>query len=298
MALATKHKAYLALTWTSIVWGSTWVVSKITIKYIPALELAYIRQFIAGSLFVLFFLLKGEKLPSWPQFRWIIGMSFLMFVFANALSTWSVKFIPSGLAALIAALYPLCVVLLEWMFFKRKAESPLTYIGLILGVGGIALVFYENGFQHQPEGYAFGISLAIFSMVAWSLGTIFVARNKFNLNPYYGMGWQMLTASFFIFLLAQITDQHIPISDIPLKAWSGLIYLVIMGSIMAFIAFIYSMKHLTPSIASLYAYINPIVAIIIGSIVLKEQLTAYIIAGSLVTLCGVYLVNYSLRKMK
>jgi len=298
MALETKHKAYLALGWTSIVWGSTWVISKITIRYVPGLELAYIRQFIAGSLFVSFFLFKGEKLPTAAQFKWIVGMSFLMFVFANALSTWSVTFIPSGLAALIAALYPLCVVLLEWMFFKRKAESWLTYIGLILGVGGIAIVFYENAFHEQPDGYVFGIALAIFSMVAWSLGTIFVARNKFNINPYYGMGWQMLCSSFFIFILAKATDNNIPISTIPIEAWGGITYLIIMGSIMAFIAFIYSMKHLSPSIASLYAYINPIVAILIGSIVLNEALTGHIIIGSLVTLCGVYLVNYSLRRLR
>jgi drug/metabolite transporter (DMT)-like permease len=298
MALQTKHKAYLALTWTSIVWGSTWVVSKIGVQKIPALELSAVRQLIAGIIFLSFFLIKGQKLPTAKQFGWIVVMSFLMFVFANGLSTWSVQYIPSGLAALIAALYPLCVVILEFLFFKRTSQSLLTFIGLFLGVAGIAIVFYENAFHMQPAGYAFGVFLAIFAMLAWSLGTIYVARNKYEMNPYYALGWQMIIGSVFIFILAISTNNFIPISNIPGDVWLILAYLVIMGSILAFIAFIYTMKHLSPAVASLYAYINPIVAIIIGSIILNEKLTVYIIVGSLVTLIGVYLVNYSVKRIK
>jgi drug/metabolite transporter (DMT)-like permease len=298
MALQTKHKAYLALAWTSLIWGSTWVVSKIGVQKIPALELSAVRQLIAGIIFLSFFLIKGQKLPTAKQFGWIIVMSFLMFVFANGLSTWSVAYIPSGLAALIAALYPLCVVILEFLFFKRPAQSGLTFIGLFLGVAGIAIVFYENAFHAQPEGYIFGVILAIVAMLAWSLGTIYVARNKYDMNPYYALGWQMIIGSIFIFLLAIVTNNFIPITEIPGDVWLILAYLIIMGSILAFIAFIYTMKHLPPAIASLYAYINPIVAIIIGSIVLKEKLTWHIIVGSIVTLIGVYLVNYSMKRIK
>lgn len=298
MALTTKHKAYLALTWTSLVWGSTWIVSKIGIQEMPALNLSAVRQFIAGVLFVSFFLIKGEKIPTRKQFGWILIMSFLMFVFANGLSTWSVQYIPGGLAALIAALYPLCVVILEFLFFKRAAQSLLTFIGLFIGVAGIAIVFYENAFHQQPPGYTFGIGLAIFSMVAWSLGTIYIARNKYEMNSYYAMGWQMLIGSFFIYLMAEATNNTIPLSQISTKVWLVLAYLIIAGSILAFIAFLYSMKHLSPAVASLYAYINPIVAIIIGSIVLNEKLTGHIIIGSVVTLIGVYLVNYSVKRIK
>jgi len=298
MALQTKHKAYLALACTSLVWGSTWVVSKVGVQKIPALELSAVRQLIAGVLFLSFFTIKGEKLPTKKQFGWLIVISFLMFLLGNGLSTWSVKYIPSGLAALIAALYPLCVVVLEFLFFKRAAQSLLTFIGLFLGVGGIAIVFYENAFHHQPDGYFFGVILALLAMVGWSLGTIFIARNKYAMNPYYALGWQMIIGAALIFALAIGTNNFISILKIPADVWWVLAYLVIMGSVLAFVAFLYSMKHLSPAVASLYAYINPIVAIIIGSIILNEKLTGHIIIGSIVTLIGVYLVNYSVKRIK
>ena len=118
----------------------------------PGLEVSYIRQFIAGSLILIFFFIKGEKLPTLLQFRWLAVLSVFVFVLANGLSTWSVKFVPSGLAALIGALYPLCVVVIDMIFFKQNRNTPLTFAGMIIGLSGVAIVFYENAFHEQPEG--------------------------------------------------------------------------------------------------------------------------------------------------
>ncbi|RYY64036.1 MAG: drug/metabolite-transporting permease, partial [Chitinophagaceae bacterium] len=108
-----KGYGYIALLTTCIVWGTTWVASKIGVHEIPALQMAYIRQFIAGIAFVGFFLFyKKSPLPTTRQFQWLLVMAVLMFVFANGLSTWSLKWIPSGLSALIGALYPLSVVII------------------------------------------------------------------------------------------------------------------------------------------------------------------------------------------
>jgi drug/metabolite transporter (DMT)-like permease len=101
-----------------------------------------------------------------------------------------------------------------------------------------------------------------------------------------------------MFLIVVATGDSIPIAKIPMQTWAALIYLVSAGSIIAFIAFIYSMKNLEPGIASLYAYINPIVAILVGSVIMNEKLTTNIIIGSLITLGGVYLVNKSLKALK
>ncbi|MBS1730579.1 MAG: EamA family transporter [Bacteroidetes bacterium] len=291
--------AYLALTGTSIIWGTTWVASKIAVNSgISGLEVSYIRQFIAGVILVLYFLLKGEKLPSWQQFRWLFILSIFMFVMANGLSTWGVKFIPSGLAALIGALYPLCVILIEIIFFRVNNSSRLTFIGLIMGLGGVTMVLYENTFHKQPEGYVFGIILGMIAMLAWSIGTLFIVRNKYQMNPYYAMGWQMFMASFMIYGLAKVTGNDQPFSAISWQTWAAIGYLIIMGSIIAFIAFIYTTRYLPTVISSLYAYINPIVAMIVGAFLLGEKLTFFIIVGAMITLTGVYLVNRSLKKMK
>ncbi len=292
----SKQKAYIALAATSIIWGTTWVAMKYGVQQMPALELASIRQFIAGSSFLIFFLLKKEKLPTAKQFKQLFILSIFMFVFANGLSTWSLAFIPSGLGALIGALYPLSVVVMEYFFYNNKNINRLTVIGILLGIIGIGFVFYENAFHTHPKGYFFGLCLAVIAMLSWSYSTIMIAKEKVKINPYFGMGWQMLFGSAMMLILSLAVGKNIPIYKIPVQAWLAIGYLIIAGSVIAIVAFIYSMKHLPPSIASLYAYINPIVAILIGTIWLQEKLTFNIIAGSLITLAGVYLVNKSFKK--
>lgn len=297
MTITTKQKAYLALSVTCIAWGTTWVVSKIAVQNIPGLQVSSIRQGIAGCIFLLYFLFKKEKLPTKQQFVWLLMSSLFLVVFNSGLTTWSVKYIPSGLAALIGTLSPLFVVLIEMIFFKSKNYTLTTFIGLITGIIGIAIVFYENAFHQHPAGYTFGLLLCFAGIISWSIGTIVIARNKYQINPYYALGWQLFLASFMIFILALVTHNFYSIATITTKTWLCISYLVIVGSIITFVAFIYTIKYLPPALASLYAYINPIIAILIGSVVFNERLTLNILIGSIVTLAGVYMVNKSLKKV-
>lgn len=296
--MTTRQKAYFALSVTSIVWGTSWVASRYAVQSAPALQVSATRQMIAGVLFAGFFLLKGEKLPNPKQMLWLAGMSILLFVFANGLATVGVKYISSGLAALIAALYPLSVVIIEKIFFKNRKIGWVTFLGIVLGITGIAIVFYDNAFHHQGPNYWIGILVSVIAMLSWSVGTIIISRKQINLNPYYAIGWEMIFASLFLFAGAAVTGNLVPFSTFPAQTWYAISYLVMMGSLIAVVAFLYTMKHLEASVAALYAYVNPIVAIVIGSYLIKEPLTKEIIIGSCITLIGVYLVNQSLRKQK
>lgn len=294
---ASKAKGYFALSITSIVWGTTWIVSKVGVSEIPALQMASIRQLIAGTLFVSFFLfVKKIPLPTARQFRWLFVMALLMFVSANGLSTWSIKFIPAGLSALIGALYPLCVVIIEKIFYKSKKLTALTFVGLFLGIAGIAIVFYEHAFHHSNSDFLFGVLLSAIAMLSWSIGTIFIARNKVAINPYYGLGWQMLIGGMLLFIVTHLSGNTVALNTISHRVWLVIAYLVAMGSVIAFVAFIYSMKKLSAPVAALYAYINPLVAMVTGALFLDEKLSMNILWGSVVTLAGVFLVNYSIKK--
>ena len=302
MTLQNKQpngKAYLALTATSILWGTSWVASKIAISEIPALQLTYIRQFLAGTIFLSYFLfIKKSPLPTVKDFKSIAVMAALMFLSANGLSTWGLKYIPTGLASLIGALYPLSVVLIEWVFYKKRDVSVLTFVGLLIGIGGVGFVFYENMFTHIDPNLFFGLILSIIAMLSWSLGTVFLSRHHLSVDPYFGMGWQMVIGSAMLFVFAHIAQDPIPLATISIKSWLSISYLVVIGSVISFIAFIYSLKRLPVAISSLYAYVNPIVAMIIAAILLKEKLTVSIVIGTIITLIGVYLVNYSVRRDK
>ena len=296
--MSHQKKAYLALTVTSIVWGTTWVASKMGVKHMPAFELASIRQFLGGSIYVIFFLVKGEKLPTWKQFIWLMPMAFLMFVSANGIATYGLQFITSGLAALIAALYPLSVVLIERFYFKAIKITLPTIAGLLLGLLGIGFIFYKDSLQSHGTNYILGVGLSMFAMICWSVGSIIISRNKIDMNSYNSIGWQMLISACCMAMYTIYSGNYISLFEIPSVAWGAIIYMVIGGSIFAFISFIYSMKHLHPAIASLYAYINPIVAIWVGSLLLGEKMTWNSILGTICTLIGVYLVNRSLKHQK
>jgi drug/metabolite transporter (DMT)-like permease len=190
----------------------------------------------------------------------------------------------------------LCVVILEKVFFNSKRMTAITFVGLFLGIAGIAMVFYENAFSASGHDFFFGISLSIIAMLSWSIGTIFIARNKVDINPYYGVGWQMLISCVILFVIMQTTQTVVPIMQISGKGWLAILYLIVFGSLMAFVAFIYSMKKLPAAIASLYAYINPIVAMVCGYFFIGEPLSKNIIIGSTITLVGVFLVNYSIKR--
>ena len=296
MLLKPKHKAYIALATTSIIWGTTWVAMKFAIKSIPPMQLASFRQLIAGSIFVIFFLIKKEPIPTFQQFKKIALLAVLTFAMANGLSTWSMKYLTSGLGALIGALYPLSVVVMEYLFFKNNKINTTTIFGILLGICGIAFVFYDNAFGVHPKGYLLGLLLAIIAMLSWSLSSILIAKKFIKINVYFSMGWQMLISSILLGVLSFFSEKTIALSAVPPPALLASIYLIIAGSIVAIIAFVYSMKHLNPAIAVLYAYINPIVAMVTGAIILGEKITITIIIGSVITLIGVYLVNYSMRK--
>ena len=293
---APNKKAYFSLAAISLVWGTTWVVSKIGIQGIPGLQLSYIRQFSAGLLFLIFFKLKGEPWPTLNQFKWLFILSLFMIVFSNGVSTWSLKYISSGLGALIGTLFPLCVVVIEMIWFKHSLNNKITIVGMIIGFAGLLLVFYVNAFHHQPEGYVLGVIMAFLATLSWSIGVILVARKQLHMNPYNAMGWQMFLGSFPIMLAAMATHNHIPFIEVPMKTWLSITYLIFFGSIAAFAGMIYTVKHLPAAIASLYAYFNPIVALLIGAAILHEKLTPSIIIGSLITLSGVYIVNRSMKK--
>lgn len=262
---------------------------------VPGLQISALRQLVAGLIFIIFFKLKGEPWPKFSQLRSLLLMAIFLLILANGLSTWSIRYISSGLGSLIGALFPLFVVIIEMIFFKTKVK-PLTFLGLFLGIAGIAFVFYDSAFHHQEDGYIFGVVLGLIATISWSAGTIMVARKKMNMNPYYGMGWQMAMSAPFIAMMAFATGEYVPVTEVPAQSWLGLIYLVAAGSCIAFVCFIYSMKHLPAAIASLYAYINPIVAMLIGAVILSEALTIDLLFGTIITITGVYIVNTSLKE--
>lgn len=291
---SSKNKALLALGWVSIFWGTTWLASKEGVKDMPALQMIAIRQLIAGVLYISFFLYKKQPWPKGRQWIVILVLSFLNFMLSNTLSTWGVKYISSGLGAIMGAIFPLWLVIITMFKGKRLPQQAL--IGLLLGFGGVCLIFYEHLKDFLNPDFRFGILLSLGATISWAFGTLYTKQQAINFNPYFSLGFQMLISGIIIFFIAETTGNTVKFSQIPATSWWAISYLVVVGSILTFVAYIYSLQHLPTALASVYAYINPIVAVLLGALLVNEKLTIFIAIGGAITIAGVYLVNNSLKK--
>jgi drug/metabolite transporter (DMT)-like permease len=286
----------LALCWVSFFWGTTWLASKEGVKNMPALQLAGIRQFIGGSLYLAFFLLKKTPWPKGIQWKSIIILSLLNFVLSNGLSTWGVKYISSGLGAIIGAMVPLWIAIIS--FFKGERVTRLAVLGILICFGGVCIIFYEHLIDFLQPDFQFGIILSIAATITWAFGTLYTKKKAASFNPYFSLGLQMFISSIFLFAFVGATGSSISLAEIPSNSWWSIAYLVVFGSILTFIAFIYALQKLPTELSSVYAYVNPIVAVVLGAFVFDEPLTSAIVFGGSVTLLGLYTINYAMRKKR
>ncbi len=286
----------LALCFVSFFWGTTWIASKEGVKHMPPLQLAAIRQFLGGILYISFFLFKKAPWPKGKQWKTILILSILNFVLSNGLSTWGVKYISSGLGAIIGALVPLWVVIIS--MFRGEKLARLSIVGLLISFSGVCVVFYDHLADFIQPDFRFGIALSLISTLTWAFGSLYTKKKAASFNPYFGLGLQMFISSVFLFAFTGATGTGVPLTSIPAISWWAISYLVVFGSVLTFIAFIYALQHLPAHISTIYAYINPIIAVILGAIIFNESLNAAIIIGGSIILSGLYMVNYSLRKAR
>jgi drug/metabolite transporter (DMT)-like permease len=286
----------LALVWVCVAWGSTWIASKMGVAQMPALQLCAMRQIAGGVIWIVFYSYKREAFPRKSQWPAILMMSLLNFFLSNSLSTWGVEYISSGLGAILGAIFPLWMVII--FLFRGRRLVPLAVIGMIVGFGGVCIIFYDHLKDFLIPDFRLGIFLSLTATLTWAFGSLITQKQMNNFNPYFGLGIQMLISGICLYGVALLTGKHIPFAAINLQSWLSLIYLVVIGSVITFAAYVYTLKHLPIEIASIYAYMNPVVAVLMSSMIFKDKITTGIFAGGLVTLAGVYLVNYAIRKNK
>ena len=295
----TRAKAIFALALVCFFWGTTWIASKEGVKHMPALQLAGIRQLIGGTCYVLFFLHKGARWPRGKEWGIILVLSFLNFMMSNGLSTWGVKFISAGLGSIMGAIFPLWLVIIGLFSAKSKIPSK-ALLGLVCGFAGVCIVFYEHLHDFLDSNFSFGILLSLIATWTWAFGTLYTKKHSTGFNPYFSLGIQMLISGIVLTTFTNLTNSKnlvsaIPLSSIPWQSWAAIAYLVIFGSILSFIAYLYALQNLPTAQTSLYAYVNPIVAVIMGAIIFNEKLTVLLSIGGIITLLGIYMVNKAYR---
>lgn len=291
--------AYLSLIIVCLVWGSTYFAIRIGVATFPPFLFSAIRQIMAGGI-----MLVALKIIGKLQLRRsdLINQSItgiLMVTLGNGVIGWCERYITSGLAALILSLIPVFVVVISYLFgFDRRRPHILILFGLILGCLGIILIFRDNLKDIANPEYFLGMLIAFGACLAWASGSVF---SKFKIlnhkNVFQNAALQLLMGGITLVLFSLFLDDYTELKVISGKSIWALAYLIVFGSIIAYSSFVYALKHLPIGVSSLYAYINPFIAIMLGYFFLNEPLTDITLLALTATLSGVYCINRGYRKM-
>ena len=294
----TRVKAIFALAMVCFLWGTTWIASKEGVRHMPAaasLQMVGIRQFIGGFCYVMYFLAKGTPLPKGKEWIPIIVLSFLNFMISNGLATWGVKYISAGLGAIMGSIFPLWLVIIGLFTASGRIPSKAIF-GLLLGFAGVCIIFYDHLHDFLNPEFRLGILFSLIATWTWAFGTIYTKKHALNFNPYFSLGLQMAISGLVLITFTKVTGNAIPLLKIPWQSWVAISYLVIFGSIISFIAYLYALQNLPTAQVSIYAYINPVVAVLLSWMIFHESLTIFIVLGGAVTLFGVYVVNQAYKQ--
>ena len=276
-------------------WGSTYTAIKVGTQYLPALLLTGTRFLISGSLMLVFCRLRGLRIfYAAREMAWLALLGFLMLGIGNFALVWSEKALPSGLAALIVAVVPLYVAILEKLLPGGEQLHPRGLVGLALGFGGLAVLMWpslSHGISGQSVQALAGGMLLIGSFF-WAVGSILSRRAKLKVDVLVAAGWQMLFAGIINAVFATIMgDWHHAQWTRP-AAWS-IAYLVTFGSWVGYTAYVWLLKHVPVGKVATYAYVNPVVAVLLGFFLLGERLVLSEYIGMFLVVIAVALVTSS-----
>lgn len=290
--MSATRRAYLALGLICIVWGTTYAAIKYAILDFPPFMLVGIRQTAAGLLLLGLAFFNGNiQMPErrYVALQALTGIATI--TGGNGFVTWGMQYVSSGLAAIIGSLTPVVVVLISLAWHGKERIHLRMVVGVLLGFGGLALIFRE-GWQDfiRPE-YRWGIAGCFASCITWSLGTVMAKQwNSSKVSPLLNASLQITSGGLGGFVMSFFFDPTHTIHH-SAQGWISVAYLALIGSALAFTLYMFVLKHLSATVSSLYTYINPVVAILLGWALLGEALTFWEVIGMSLTILGVWIVN-------
>ena len=284
--------AYLAWVTVCVVWGTTYLGIHVALETIPVALLAGLRWLIAGALLAAALPFLGQRLPPLRMWASIAIIGFLMAVVGNGGVVWAQQYVASGLAAVVVAMVPFWSVIVEACVPNGERVTGRTILGLVLGFLGIVVLVWPELTVEGGAGLTFvwGVIALQIACAGWALGTSYLKRNPTNGSPLGSLAVQMLLSGAMLMAIATLTGEWERVVFTP-RSIGAMAYLVVFGSIVGYTAYLYALKNLSVSTVSLYAYVNPVIAVLLGSAVLDEPFTPRIAIASLLVFSGIAIVK-------
>jgi drug/metabolite transporter (DMT)-like permease len=288
-----RWKILLAFAIIYLVWGSTFLAIRVGVREVPPFLLAGMRFFAAGIVLYAWMRVKGTPSPTRREWAAISFLAVLIFVFDYGLIFWAEKRVPSGITAVMMATIPVLIALAEICFLRTQKLTLRLTLALLVGVGGIVvLVSPSSGFGETAIDTAGAVALII-AAISWSLATILTRKLSLPESKVMSSGAQMLVGGILLVLTsAMLREFHgFDVRKVSPGAWLALVYLIVAGSIVAFTAYVWLIHHESPTKVGTYAYVNPVVAVLLGYALGGEALGRRTIAGTMLVLISVVLIT-------
>lgn len=281
-----------------IIWGSTYFFIERAVRHFPPMVIGAVRFLVSGLIMLAWIKIRGEKLWERKTMIYSFMSGLLMLFVGNGAVIWAEQYLQSSFVAIFLASSPIWFLILDRPQWQVNFSSKLTLLGVFAGLVGVVLLFYE-----KLDGGKLGLSvipLIVITLgnIGWTFGSLVSKYKVKNISPSVNSAWQMLSASFMFSIIGISQDSFNQTNweAIPTEAWLSLLYLIVFGSIIGFSAYVYLLEHRNPTQVSSYAYVNPLVAVLLGVFFNNEKISLLQLAGLAVILFSVLFINIAKRK--
>jgi len=288
---------WLSFAAICFIWGTTFFGVKVCIAYFPPFYLSALRYFTAGIIFLIIYLLMQKKIPPLYNLRHSMVAGLIVITGSNALIAWGENYVSSSFAGILCALAPIYVTLMSLLFFKGFKVTPLIVIGLLLSFGGVFFISKNQSAGSVDIHFWRGFILVALANIFWAVGSIYMKRFPVKEHVFIKVAAQMIPAAILNYIISLIFEPRVQLSQVSNVAWIWLIYLVLIGSLLAYLCFVYLLQYWQAARVTIHVYVNTIVAALVGFWLGGEQLNAFIFGNLLVVLVGVIIVNNQYAKL-
>jgi len=295
-----KTKVWIALLALYIVWGSTYLAIRFSVETIPPFLHASLRFLISGAILYVWRRAAGDPAPTAGHWRSTAIVGTALLLGGNGLVAWAEQTVPSGIAALLITTSPFWLVLFESMRAGGTKPTWQAILGLIVGFAGVFILIGPAEITGAEGGFdTFGVILLLLAPLFWSMGSIFAKGADMPKSTLLSTGMQMLMGAVALFVVSLIKGELNGFSFglVSMRSWLALAYLITFGSLIGFVSYGWLLHNAPVSLMSTYAYVNPVVAVLLGSLLADEPLNGRILIAAAIIIGSVVLIN-SARQVK